>query len=239
MAVLGADVVHTGDAVSPDLFVDETLHADPRRAGRGGHPHRGRPGVGAGRRGRRAAGCRSPPAAPAPVSPAPASPSRAGILVSFERMAALLELDEANQVAVVQPGLTLAELDARTAEVGLVYPVFPGTLAASLGGNVATNAGGMRAVKYGVTRHQVLGPGGRHRHRRGHPLRWAVREEHERLRPHPADHRVGGHPRPRHRSDPEAPPPAHPHRVHPRPLRRPSTRSPRWCRASSPRACSR
>jgi glycolate oxidase len=58
---------------------------------------------------------------------------------------------------VVQPGLTLAELDARTAEVGLVYPVFPGTLAASLGGNVATNAGGMRAVKYGVTRHQVLG----------------------------------------------------------------------------------
>ena len=44
-----------------------------------------------------------------------------------------------------------------TAKHGLVYPVFPGTLAASLGGNVATNAGGMRAVKYGVTRHQVLG----------------------------------------------------------------------------------
>src|SRR5690606_28525496 len=60
-------------------------------------------------------------------------------------------------VAVVQPGLTLAELDAETAKHGLVYPVFPGTNAASLGGNVATNAGGMRAVKYGVTRHHVLG----------------------------------------------------------------------------------
>ena len=84
-------------------------------------------------------------------------PEPDGILVSFERMAALLEIDEANQVAVVQPGLTLAELDEATAAVGLVYPVFPGTLAASLGGNVATNAGGMRAVKYGVTRNQVLG----------------------------------------------------------------------------------
>ncbi len=40
---------------------------------------------------------------------------------------------------------------------GLVYPVYPGEQSASLGGNVATNAGGMRAVKYGVTRHHVLG----------------------------------------------------------------------------------
>ena len=40
---------------------------------------------------------------------------------------------------------------------GLVYPVFPGEYSASLGGNVATNAGGMRAVKYGVTRHHVTG----------------------------------------------------------------------------------
>ena len=84
-------------------------------------------------------------------------PSPGGLVVSFERMSSLLEIDEANQVAVVQPGLTLAELDEQTAKVGLVYPVFPGTNAASLGGNVATNAGGMRAVKYGVTRHQVLG----------------------------------------------------------------------------------
>jgi glycolate oxidase len=80
-----------------------------------------------------------------------------GIVVSFERMAAILEIDVANQVAVVEPGVTLAELDAALAPLGLVYPVFPGEQSASLGGNVATNAGGMRAVKYGVTRHHVLG----------------------------------------------------------------------------------
>jgi glycolate oxidase len=84
-------------------------------------------------------------------------PRRGGILVSFERMASILEIDEANGVAVVQPGVTLDVLDKETARHGLVYPVFPGENSASLGGNVATNAGGMRAVKYGVTRHQVLG----------------------------------------------------------------------------------
>jgi glycolate oxidase len=80
-----------------------------------------------------------------------------GLLVSFERMRAILELDTDNHVAIVQPGVTLHELDEATAAVGLVYPVFPGESSASLGGNVATNAGGMRAVRYGVTRHQVLG----------------------------------------------------------------------------------
>ena len=84
-------------------------------------------------------------------------PRADGVLISFERMAKILELDTDNHVAVVQPGLTLHELDAATAAVGLVYPVFPGESSASLGGNVATNAGGMRAVRYGVTRHQVLG----------------------------------------------------------------------------------
>ncbi|HUY64015.1 MAG TPA: FAD-linked oxidase C-terminal domain-containing protein [Acidimicrobiales bacterium] len=79
------------------------------------------------------------------------------LLVSFERMAAIVEIDTANHVAVVQPGVTLAQLDEATAVHGLVYPVFPGENSASLGGNVATNAGGMRAIKYGVTRHQVLG----------------------------------------------------------------------------------
>ncbi len=80
-----------------------------------------------------------------------------GILVSFERMNAILEIDLANHVAVVQPGVTLEELNRAAAEHGLVYPVFPGEVTASLGGNVATNAGGMRAIKYGVTRHHVLG----------------------------------------------------------------------------------
>lgn len=84
-------------------------------------------------------------------------PRADGILVSFERMAEILEIDTDNHVAVVQPGVTLHQLDEATAKVGLVYPVFPGESSASLGGNVGTNAGGMRAVRYGVTRHQVLG----------------------------------------------------------------------------------
>jgi glycolate oxidase len=85
------------------------------------------------------------------------TPSADGIVVSFERMNTMLEIDEENHVAVVQPGVTLAELDEALAPRGLMYPVFPGEYSASLGGNVATNAGGMRAVKYGVTRHHVIG----------------------------------------------------------------------------------
>jgi glycolate oxidase len=84
-------------------------------------------------------------------------PSRGGILLSFERMNRIVEIDTDNYVAVVEPGVTLAELDEATRERGLIYPIFPGESSASLGGNVATNAGGMRAVKHGVTRHQVLG----------------------------------------------------------------------------------
>lgn len=85
------------------------------------------------------------------------APVEGGLVVSFTRMADIVELDVENHVAVVQPGVTLAQLDEALAPLGLVYPVFPGENSASLGGNVATNAGGMRAVKYGVTRHQVLG----------------------------------------------------------------------------------
>ena len=85
------------------------------------------------------------------------TPVAGGIVVSFDRMAAILEIDVANQVAVVEPGVTLAQLDAALVPYRLVYPVFPGEMSASLGGNVSTNAGGMRAVKYGVTRHHVLG----------------------------------------------------------------------------------
>ena len=86
-----------------------------------------------------------------------AIPAEGGVVVAFERMNNVLEVDVDNMVAVVQPGITLRELDAILAPMGLVYPVYPGEYSASLGGNVATNAGGMRAVKYGVTRHQVLG----------------------------------------------------------------------------------
>jgi glycolate oxidase len=84
-------------------------------------------------------------------------PQADGIVVSFERMNRILEIDEDNFVAVVEPGVQLDQLDAELAPRGLIYPVFPGEYSASLGGNVNTNAGGMRAVKYGVTRHHVLG----------------------------------------------------------------------------------
>jgi len=92
-------------------------------------------------------------------------PSEGGIVIAFEQMARVLEVDDENHVAVVQPGVTLEQLNADLAPHGFFYPVSPGENSASLGGNVATNAGGMRAVKYGVTRHHVLGleavlPGG-------------------------------------------------------------------------------
>ncbi len=94
-----------------------------------------------------------------------AVPVPGGIVVALERMKAIKEVDTANFVAVVEAGVTLAELDEALAPLGLLYPVSPGEVSASIGGNVATNAGGMRAVRHGVTRHHVLGleavlPGG-------------------------------------------------------------------------------
>ncbi len=86
-----------------------------------------------------------------------AVPGGGGLVVSFERMNQVLEIDAANHAATVQPGVTLAALDEAAAAQGLVYPVYPGEMSASLGGTIATNAGGMRAVKYGVTRNHVLG----------------------------------------------------------------------------------
>jgi len=80
-----------------------------------------------------------------------------GIVLSVERMNRILEIDRQNFVATVEPAVTLEELYAAVEEQGLYYPLFPGELTAALGGNVATNAGGMRAVKYGVTRNHVLG----------------------------------------------------------------------------------
>lgn len=84
-------------------------------------------------------------------------PIYGGILLSFERMNRILEIDEENFVAVVEPGVVLADLYQAVEERGLYYPLYPGEKSACIGGNVATNAGGMRAVKYGVTRHFVLG----------------------------------------------------------------------------------
>ena len=94
-----------------------------------------------------------------------AVPVYGGIVLSLEKMNKILEIDEDNFVATVEPGVTLAEIYQAVEERGLYYPLYPGETSATIGGNVATNAGGMRAVKYGVTRHFVLGleavlPGG-------------------------------------------------------------------------------
>jgi glycolate oxidase len=86
-----------------------------------------------------------------------AVPVANGILLAFDRMNRIREIDTENQVAVVEPGVTLEQLNEQLLPLGLTYPVSPGEQSASLGGNVGTNAGGMRAVRYGVTRHHVLG----------------------------------------------------------------------------------
>lgn len=81
-----------------------------------------------------------------------------GIMLSFERMADIISIDPDNRIAVVQPGVVTADFQAEVEKLGLFYPPDPGSKAfCTLGGNVAENAGGMRAVKYGVTRDYVTG----------------------------------------------------------------------------------
>jgi glycolate oxidase len=80
-----------------------------------------------------------------------------GIVICFDEMNQLVHLDVRDHVAIVQAGMTLRELNDQLRGTGLQYPVYPGELSGSLGGNVNTNAGGMRAVRHGVTRNHVLG----------------------------------------------------------------------------------
>lgn len=80
-----------------------------------------------------------------------------GILLSLTRMNKILEIDEDNLMARVEPGVLLMDLAKAVEEKGLFYPPDPGEKSATIGGNVMTNAGGMRAVKYGVTRDYVRG----------------------------------------------------------------------------------
>jgi glycolate oxidase len=80
-----------------------------------------------------------------------------GILLSLAKMNRILEIDEENMIATVEPGVLLMDLAKTVEEKGLMYPPDPGEKSATVGGNVMTNAGGMRAVKYGVTRDYVTG----------------------------------------------------------------------------------
>lgn len=78
-----------------------------------------------------------------------------GILLETSRMNKILALDRDNLTVTVQPGVLLMELAAFAEENDFLYPPDPGEKSATIGGNISTNAGGMRAVKYGVTRDYV------------------------------------------------------------------------------------
>jgi glycolate oxidase len=85
-------------------------------------------------------------------------PLKGGISLSMDRFTDILEIDESNMMVIVEPGVRTMDLHDACAARGLFYPPDPGSWKyCTIGGNVAENAGGMRAVKYGVTRDYVMG----------------------------------------------------------------------------------
>jgi glycolate oxidase len=85
-------------------------------------------------------------------------PQGSGLVLLTGRLNQILEINEADMYAVVQPGVVTASLAAAVEAKGLFYPPDPGSQAVStLGGNVAENAGGLRGLKYGVTKDYVMG----------------------------------------------------------------------------------
>ncbi|MFQ6069802.1 MAG: FAD-binding oxidoreductase [Candidatus Aminicenantales bacterium] len=92
-------------------------------------------------------------------------PIAGGIVLSLEKMNRVIEIDKNNQMAVVEAGVRLADFYAAVEQEGLFFPPHPGEESAMIGGLISTNAGGARAVKYGVMRNYVRGlelvlPGG-------------------------------------------------------------------------------
>lgn len=87
-----------------------------------------------------------------------ALPVAGGVVVSLERMNRILDIDREDMVGVVEPGVILENFHKSVEEEGLFYPPDPASLdSCTIGGNLAENAGGPRAVRYGVTGHYVLG----------------------------------------------------------------------------------
>ncbi len=83
-------------------------------------------------------------------------PIHGGVVLSLERLNRLVALDPANRLITVQPGVVTADIDTAAAAHGLFYPPDPGSVGFStIGGNVAENAGGLRGLKYGVTKDYV------------------------------------------------------------------------------------
>jgi glycolate oxidase len=85
-------------------------------------------------------------------------PVKGGISLDLMRMNKILEINGHDFVAVVEPGVITADLQEEAIENGLFYPPDPASMRdCSIGGNIATNAGGARCLKYGVTKNYVLG----------------------------------------------------------------------------------
>lgn len=84
-------------------------------------------------------------------------PLHGGIMLNMSSMNKILELDEENLTLTVETGVLLMEIGKFVEQHDLFYPPDPGEKSATIGGNISTNAGGMRAVKYGVTRDYVRG----------------------------------------------------------------------------------
>src|SRR4051812_46829846 len=86
-----------------------------------------------------------------------AVPTAGGVVLSMERLNRILEIDQDNLLAIVEPNVITADLQRAVERVGLFYPPDPASLEqSSLGGNVAECAGGPRAFKYGTTKRYVL-----------------------------------------------------------------------------------
>lgn len=83
--------------------------------------------------------------------------SSGGIVLDLTRMDRIIEIDPGNQHMVVEPGVITAAIVAEAEKIGLLYPPDPGSVkVCTIGGNVAENAGGLRAGKYGVTRNYLM-----------------------------------------------------------------------------------
>ena len=87
-----------------------------------------------------------------------AVPLKKGIVLSFQKMNKIINIDPDNLSAVVEPGVIIGALNAAVAPHGLIYPPDPGTVAtATMGGSAAENSGGLRGLKYGVTKNYIMG----------------------------------------------------------------------------------
>ena len=122
-----------------------------------------------------------------------AVPTRGGVVLSLERLSRIIQIDEPNLLAIVEPNVVTADLQRAVEAVGLFYPPDPASAEQSvIGGNVAECAGGPRAFKYGTTKRYILGTGSRTPDRRDRSHGWQGGEERGRLRSDPTARRLGG-----------------------------------------------